>query len=270
MSFKRPRTKYELVPKFEQLEAFLDTIKYGGSLAAAYARKIKNKAYIAQSNYRLQRDLGVLLFHPHSSRLTPAGERFAVHAKRLLAGRRRLLREMAKLAAENRLVRSVHLVAPTWLVRDVGADKILLEKHPDLHFCNRTFAHNDFAAWAKYSHLKSRKQEAILLTTDLPQMAAEQAELLASLPLVPVVATDSCYGRFVGYSEYGYLQHKLEKLGGPWATFVDTPMEVLFACQAGAGVGFLPEVYLDRVKTAWQEPKNLEDFSASMDIFYLP
>lgn len=267
---KRPRTMYELLPKFEQLEAFLDTIKYGGSLAAAYARKIKNKAYIAQSNYRLQRELGVQLFHPNTSRLTPAGERFALHAKRLLAGRKRLLKEMAKLAAENRLLRSVHLVAPTWMIEDLAADKILLEAHPDLHFSNRTFTQNDFSAWEKYSRLKDRRQEAVLLATDLPLLLRDQAEVIARLPLVPVVASSHFDGRFVGYSEFGYLQGKLQGIGGPWAAYLETPLEVLFACQAGAGVGFLPQAYLDKVGTTWQKPKNLEDFSGTMDIFYIP
>lgn len=265
---KDPREKYELVPRFEQLQNFLDTIKYGGSSAAAKARKIKNKAYIAQSNNRLQNDIGVLLFHPRTSDLTPAGERFAYHAKRMMAARKRMLREMNKMSAANRLRRVVHLVAPIWLLQDLNIHQTLLEKHNELYYGRITTCQNDFQAWFHYSKLISRRQEAVLLTTDLAKGFSGKSELLTQIPL-KVAACCECGQSYIGYDEYGHTQSKLGTLEGQWR-FVSTPTEVLFAAISGVGIGFLPEFYMRSVNADWVVPENLKDFSESMDIFYIP
>lgn len=272
-------TRYELLPRFEQLEAFLDTIKYGGSLAAAKARKIKNKAYIAQTNARLQRDLGVLLFYPHTSNLTPAGEAFAKHAKKLLAARKRMLTEMKKMADENRLQKSVHLVAPTWIVEDLSMRKILGIAYPEYHVSNSTECATDYDAWSQYKKLAERKQDPILLTADTPKNHVGFDTVLRKIDLIPVISKQHIvWGdpySLIGYSEYSKTQESLSKafadcgphrIGTKWKHFVSTPFEAASACAGGAGVAFIPKFYLDIFAHSLQSFILLEHFRPTLDI----
>lgn len=244
------KPEWTMLPTLDQLVMFLATVQHGDAAKAQKALGLRSPAVVSTNNRKTEKELGLQLFHPNSSRPTKAGLDLVKYAKRVVNTHKYMRQQMAKYEQDHFLQNRISIVCQSWIHIAFWGDLNASLRQIDQNYFVRKITTKGTEVEVLQNFILGK--HTFMLSTN--SYSGYDCVEIFRLPLVPIQSSmdqDMLRHkplRVIGYSENTANHRAVETaINGQDAMFIanmETPSEIKYAVAGGAGIGFIPSKFI--------------------------